>query len=77
MKTQYAKMKSFMAKHAVRKSIDDLKEESEALYLERLNKENALVQAYNDKKLKSKTVIRRARAIINQRNTASEKKNAE
>ena len=73
MRTEYSRIKSFMAKNAVRKSEDELKEESEALFLKRIEQEDKLIEAYKAKKVKSKSAMRRARAIIANREAAAKK----
>lgn len=64
MKTDYAKMKSFMAKHAASSpTLKDLKDEGDAFYLKKKQEEAKLLEAYNQKKLKSKKDIRRAKVL--------------
>ena len=63
MKDIYSFRRSTMAKVQSKTDIQ-LKKESEDLYAARKARENALVAAYNDKKLKSKKLISQAKAII-------------
>lgn len=64
MKDSFSKMRSFMAKNAPeKKTCDELKEESEKLYLKKLEEEKRLLELYNQKKLTNKDTIRKARAI--------------
>lgn len=70
---EYGKLKSFMAKNAVRKSEDELKKESETLFNKRIAEEDKLIEAYKAKKVKSKTAMRKARAIIANREAAAKK----
>ena len=64
----YSARKSMLARIPERKSAEELNKESEELYLKKLNDETQLLQAYNDKKLKSKTLIRKAKALANKHN---------
>ena len=66
MKDIYSFRRSTMAK-VQSKTEFQLKKESEQLYLVRKAREDALVAAYNDKKLKSKKLISQAKAIIAKR----------
>ena len=52
--------------------IDDLKEEGLKAYEEKVAKENKLIEAYNNKKLKSRKLIKQARHIINFREKEKE-----
>ena len=70
---EYGKLKSFMAKNAVRKSEDELKKESETLFNKRIAEEDKLIEAYKAKKVKSKSAMRKARAIIANREAAAKK----
>ena len=64
MKDNFSKMRSFMAKNCPEKpSIEDLKKESEELYVKKLQDEARLLELYNQKKLTNKDTIRKARAI--------------
>lgn len=64
MKDNFSKMRSFMAKNIPEKqTCDDLKEESEKLYLKKTEDEARLLELYNQKKLTNKNTIRKARAI--------------
>ena len=63
MKDIYSFRRSTMAKVQSKTDIQ-LKKESDDLYAARKARENALVAAYNDKKLKSKKLISQAKAII-------------
>ena len=44
-------------------SIKELKEQSDALYAERLTKEDELIKALEDNKLKSEKLIKQAKAL--------------
>ena len=48
-------------------SFEDLKKEGDKLYDKKVAEENKLVQAYEDKKLKNKQLIKKARDIIAKR----------
>ena len=63
----YSSRRSTMAKCPSLKA-DKLKEEANTLYKVRKEQEDQLLQAYEKKKLKSKNMIRRAEALIAQRN---------
>ena len=66
MKDIYSFRRSTMAKIQSKTDVQ-LKKESEDLYATRKAREDALVTAYNDKKLKSKKLISQAKAIIARR----------
>ena len=68
MKTNYAKIQSFMAKHAIKKSEEELVKESQALYNDKKAEEEKLIQLYEDKKLKNPDTIRKAKSIKAKRN---------
>lgn len=53
-------------------SIEDLKKQSEVNYNEKVSRENSLINAYKDKKLKSETLTKEAQALMK----AKEKKAA-
>ena len=64
MKDNFSKMKSFMAKNCPETpTVEQLKKESEELYLKRTQDEARLLELYNQKKLTNKETIRKARAI--------------
>ena len=70
MKDNFSKMKSFMAKNAPTSlSVDDLKKESEQLYVNKLNEDARLLELYNQKKLTNKNTIRKARMLAQKLNT--------
>ena len=76
MKDSFSQMRSFMAKKASQKlSVEDLKKESEALFVKKQAEEDKLVELYNAKKLTNKNTIRKARNIVNQRKAAETQKN--
>ena len=54
--------------------IKRLKKEGEDLYLAKVGRENQLVEAYNEKRLKSKTAIKEAKRIAKERADAEKKK---
>jgi hypothetical protein len=56
------------------KDIERMKKDSEDLYFKKKAEEDKLVDAFNDKKVKSKTAIKEAKKIIKERAEA-EKKN--
>jgi len=58
----------------IEKDIERMKRNSEDLYFKRKAEEDKLVDAFNDKKVKSKTAIKEAKKIIAERASA-EKKN--
>jgi len=66
MKDIYSFRRSTMAKIQSKTDVQ-LKKESEDLYTTRKTREDALVTAYNDKKLKSKKLISQAKAIVAKR----------
>ena len=63
MKTDYSKIQSFMAKHAIKLKEEELIKEGQAAYEKKQAEEDALLEAFNKKKLKSKDAIRKAQAI--------------
>lgn len=73
MRTDYSKIQSFMAKNAVKLKEKQLIEEAQAAYEKKIAEENALIEAYDAKKLKSKDAIRRAKAIKAKRAAAKTK----
>lgn len=76
MKDSFSQMRSFMAKKAPQKlSVEDLKKESEVLFVKKQAEEDKLVELYNAKKLTNKNTIRKARNIVNQRKAAETQKN--
>ena len=69
MKDSFSKMRSFMAKHVPESpKAEDLKKESEALYLQKLENDARLLELYNNKKLTNKNTIRKARALAQKYN---------
>lgn len=69
MKTNYAQIRSFMAKNAPEKfSEENLAKESKTLFEKKLAEDEKLLAAYEAKKLKSKAAIARARALKNKAN---------
>lgn len=58
------------------KSIDELKKEGENLYAKKMAKEDSLLEAYKEKKLKSKALIREAKKIKAQRAKARAERKA-
>ena len=68
----YSARRSTMAKCPSLKA-DKLKEEANDLYKARQRLEDGLIQAYENKKLKSKNMIKRAEALIAQRNEEKSK----
>ena len=64
MKDSFSKMRSFMAKNCPEKPTAlQLKEEGEALHLQKIQEETHLIELYNNKKLTNKNTIRKARVI--------------
>ena len=62
MKDIYSYRKSLLAKTPSLKE-NELKEEGKKLYVEKLKRDGELLKAYNNKKLKSKTLIKKAKNI--------------
>ena len=56
------------------KSYDDLKKVADKHYNEKITRENSLIQAYEDKKLKSKTLIKEAKSLKAARDKANKAK---
>lgn len=54
-------------------SAEDLKAEGDKLYMDNIDAETNLVEAYKDKKLKSKAAIKKAKAIIAKREKVRKK----
>lgn len=73
MKTEFSKTRSFMAKNAIRLKEEELIKEAQAAYEKKIAEENALIEAYDAKKLKSKDAVRRAKAIKAKRAVAKTK----
>ncbi|MBO7696742.1 MAG: hypothetical protein J6T10_29295 [Methanobrevibacter sp.] len=63
-KDNYSKIRSFMAKNAPTKgTAKELKDEADKLYEKKLAEDTQLLEAYNNKKLKSKSAIKKAKTI--------------
>lgn len=62
MKDIYSYRKSLLAKTPTLKQ-DELKKEGKELYAKKVEEDTALLEAYTKKKLKSKTVIKKAKAL--------------
>lgn len=56
------------------RSAADMKKESDALYAAKVAREESLLAAYDAKKLKSKALIKEAKALAAARDKASDKK---
>lgn len=56
------KVQNFV-KNVKRKSYEDLQKTAEASFKEKVAREENLIQAFEDKKLKSKTLIKEAKAL--------------
>lgn len=67
MKDIYSYRKSLLAKTPSLKE-NELKEEGKKLYVEKLKRDGELLEAYNNKKLKSKTLIKKAKNIADNYN---------
>ena len=66
-----------MVKNVKTLTLDEMKKQTEVNFQEKKAREESLVQAYKDKKLKSKALIKEARALIKEKPAASNKnKNA-
>ena len=75
MKTEYSSFKSFMDKHGKRTTEEELIKETKQYYEKRTANEDALLKAYEEKRLTKKESIARAKAIKARRARAKEKKN--
>ena len=62
-----------VAKREMKKSAYELKQESDLAYAKKKEREENLVQAYKDKKLKSKVLIKEARLILKKTEKENEK----
>lgn len=62
MKDIYSYRKSLLAKTPTLKQ-DELKKEGKELYAKKVEEDTALLEAYTKKKLKSKTLIKKAKNI--------------
>ncbi len=69
-KTEFAKMKSFMAKNCSSPSIEDMKKTNDKAFEEKELNEKQLIEAYTNKKLKSKKLIKHAEMLINKQVSA-------
>ena len=54
----------------IEKDVERLKKEGEDLFAKRVAEEDAIVAAYNDKRLKSKALIKKAKKIIQNKKKA-------
>ena len=73
MKTRKMKIDN-MVKNVKSLSIEEMKKQSEQNYINKTARENSLIQAYTDKKLKSKALIKEAPALINAKEKANKPK---
>lgn len=55
----------------VERSIEQMQEDSEKSYSAQKDTENKLLQAYNDKKLKSKNLIKKAKSLKKEKNAVA------
>lgn len=62
-----------VAKREMKKSAYELKQEGDLAYTKKKEREENLVQAYKDKKLKSKALIKEARLILKKTEKENEK----
>lgn len=74
MKTQKMKIDN-MVKNVKTLTLEEMKKQTEVNFQEKKAREESLVQAYADKKLKSKELIKEARALIKSKSKASGKEN--
>jgi hypothetical protein len=61
------KAKKLNLRHVKKLSYDELKKEGDNLYLKKVNAEDHLVDAYNEKRVKSQVAIKQAKSIIAKR----------
>lgn len=74
------KSKKLDLRHVKSLSFEELKKEGDKIYADNRFKEDALVEAYNDKKVKSQTLIKKAKSVIAKRakeEVAAQKKAAQ
>ena len=63
-----------MIKHVKVMNLKDMKKHGDEVYDAYVANETALIEAYNNKQLKSKNLIKKAKKIIKRREEASKKK---
>ena len=66
-----------MIKHVKTMDLKEMKKHGDEVYEIHINNETALIQAYNDKKLKSKGLIKKAKKAIKRREEAAKKETVE
>ena len=64
-----------MIKHVKSMNLKDMKKHGDDVYAAYLANETSLVEAFNNKQLKSKSLIKKAKKIIKKREEAIEKSN--
>ena len=64
---------SKIIKNLVSQSVEDLKKEGDMAYLLKEAKNKSLIEAYENKKLKSKELIKQAKALKEEKNKAKKK----
>lgn len=62
-----------MIKHVKTMDLKEMKKHGDEAYEIHINNETALIQAYNDKRLKSKNLIKKAKKAIKRREEAAKK----
>ena len=62
-----------MVKNVKTLTLNEMKKQTEVNFQEKKAREESLVQAYKDKKLKSKALIKEARSLIKEKPAASNK----
>lgn len=60
-------LKKLDLRHIKKLSFDELKKEGDKLYIKKLEAEDHLVDAYNNKRVKSQALVKQAKAIIAKR----------
>lgn len=63
-----------MIKHVESMNLKEMKEHGDNVYAAYLANETSLIEAFNNKQLKSKNLIKKAKKIIKRREEASKKK---
>ena len=66
------KVKKLDLRHISKLSFDELKKEGDKLYIKKLETEDHLVDAYNNKRVKSQTLVKQAKTIIARREKEAE-----
>ena len=61
------KVKKLDLRHISKLSFDELKKEGDKLYIKKVEAEDHLIDAYNNKRVKSQALVKQAKAIIARR----------